>query len=67
MSLINKIRNRFPPVRKFDALRLYLIYCAAESLFFAIVLTFNLVYQSMRVGLNPLQLVLVGTCSSKKL
>jgi MFS transporter, DHA3 family, tetracycline resistance protein len=61
MSLTTQYKGRFPSVRKFDAYRVYLTYSAAESLFFSIALTFNIVYQSVKVGLNPLQLVLVGT------
>ncbi|MBT5873602.1 MAG: MFS transporter [Candidatus Latescibacteria bacterium] len=39
----------------------YLILSGGSSLAFATVITINLVYQTQTVGLNPLQLVLVGT------
>ncbi len=40
---------------------LFLIISGGRSLFNALVFTINLVYQVETVGLNPLQLVLVGT------
>src|SRR5215510_14843319 len=61
MSATKQQRGEPSSIHKIDALRVYLIYSGAESLFFAIVLTFNLVYQSVKVGLSRLQLVLVGT------
>jgi MFS transporter, DHA3 family, tetracycline resistance protein len=39
----------------------YYIYSGASTLFFSLVFTANLVYYVEKVGLNPLQLVLVGT------
>ncbi|MCZ7567870.1 MAG: hypothetical protein M5U01_04620 [Ardenticatenaceae bacterium] len=48
-------------LRKLDAYVVYLILRAAGSLFFALIVTVNLVYQVTVAGLNPLQLVLVGT------
>lgn len=47
--------------RKMDAYRLYLLMTGASSLFFTFVFAVNMVYQVERVGLSPLQLVLVGT------
>lgn len=44
-----------------DAFRVYLGIRFLSSLFFATIVTVNLVYQATVVGLNPLQLVLVGT------
>lgn len=46
---------------RLGALRVYLIYSGALSLFLALAWTVNLVYQVQTVGLNPLQIVLVGT------
>src|SRR5579883_3029421 len=40
---------------------IYLLLSGASSLFFALIFTVNMVYQVKTVGLNPLQLVLVGT------
>ncbi len=42
-------------------LRVYLLITGMSSLLFGMVFTLNLVYQAEVVGLNPLQLVLVGT------
>ncbi len=47
--------------RKMDAYRLYLLMTGASSLFITFVFAVNMVYQVERVGLSPLQLVLVGT------
>jgi MFS transporter, DHA3 family, tetracycline resistance protein len=44
-----------------DAYRIYLIIAVMQSLGFSVAFTVNLVYQVTQVGLNPLQLVLVGT------
>jgi DHA3 family tetracycline resistance protein-like MFS transporter len=46
---------------KLDAFKVYLTIRFFSSLFFATIVTVNLVYQATVVGLNPLQLVLVGT------
>lgn len=46
---------------RLEAYRVYLGFSGAFSLFFSMLATTNLVYQSEVVGLNPLQLVLVGT------
>ncbi|MEO8609297.1 MAG: MFS transporter [Chloroflexota bacterium] len=46
---------------KMDAYRLYLLMSGASILFFTLVFSVNMVYQVQNVGLNPLQLVLVGT------
>lgn len=43
------------------ALKTYVGLRLFSSLFFAVIVTVNLVYQATVVGLNPLQLVLVGT------
>lgn len=48
-------------MKKLDAYRVYLIYEGAGAMLFALVFTFNLVYQTTVAGLTPLQLVLVGT------
>ena len=47
--------------RKLDAYRVYLLLVGVQSLALATVFTINMVYQVTIVGLNPLQLVLVGT------
>jgi DHA3 family tetracycline resistance protein-like MFS transporter len=44
-----------------QALKLYIRLRFFSALFFAVIVTVNLVYQATVVGLNPLQLVLVGT------
>lgn len=47
--------------RSFNASTVYLIYSGTSSLFFALVVTVNLIYQLEVAKLSPLQLVLVGT------
>lgn len=47
--------------RRFSASAIYLIFSGSSSLFFALIVTVNLVYQVEVAKLNPLQLVLVGT------
>ncbi|MCY4464537.1 MAG: MFS transporter [Chloroflexi bacterium] len=47
--------------RKAAAYPLYLFMMAAQAFALTMVFTVNLVYQVQQVGLNPLQLVLVGT------
>jgi len=44
-----------------DALAIFLLIKGVESFALSLVFTINLVYQVTQVGLNPLQLVLVGT------
>ncbi len=44
-----------------DAYRLYLLMMALQAFALSLVFTINLVYQVQQVGLNPLQLVLIGT------
>lgn len=51
-------RNRF---LRPDAYKLFLLMTVVQSAALTIVFTINLVYQVRQVGLNPLQLVLVGT------
>lgn len=46
---------------RFGALRVYLIYSGSLALFMSLAWTVNLVYQVETVGLNPLQIVLIGT------
>jgi len=48
-------------ISKPDAYWIYLIIMGMQSFAFTIAFTVNLVYQVTQVGLNPLQLVLVGT------
>ncbi|MBA2776359.1 MAG: hypothetical protein H0U31_06460, partial [Chloroflexia bacterium] len=40
---------------------IYLILAAGQACSFALIFTVNLIYQATVVGLNPLQMVLVGT------
>src|SRR5579885_2123965 len=47
--------------RRFSANAIYLIFSGSSSLFFALIVTVNLVYQVEVAKLNPLQLILVGT------
>ena len=47
--------------KKWSASATYLFLCAGISFAFTTVVTVNLIYQAETVGLNPLQLVLVGT------
>ena len=51
-------RSFFP---KADAYKLFLVFTAVQAFALTTVFTINLVYQVKQVGLNPLQLVLVGT------
>jgi DHA3 family tetracycline resistance protein-like MFS transporter len=48
-------------LKKLTAYPVYLTMQAAQGLFFSLIFTVNLVYHATTVGLNPLQLVLVGT------
>ena len=56
----NLIRKK-PRGRKLPAYQVYIIYSFTTALFFTMVFTVNLVYQSEVIQLDPLQLVLVGT------
>ena len=49
-------------LRRADAYRLYLLISGWQSFAFTLAFTINLVYQARQVGLNPLQLVLIGAC-----
>jgi DHA3 family tetracycline resistance protein-like MFS transporter len=53
------IFSRF--ARKRGALPVYWLIATSGALFSALIFTVNLIYQATTVGLNPLQLVLVGT------
>ncbi len=48
-------------MRKLDAYKIYLLMEGGTSLFFSMIVAANMIYQVTMVGLNPLQLVLVGT------
>jgi MFS transporter, DHA3 family, tetracycline resistance protein len=48
-------------LNKLGAYRVYLILSCFSAMFFMIMATYNIVYQNTIVGLNALQLVLVGT------
>ena len=47
--------------RRFDAARIYLLFVGADGLIRSLMFTFLSVYFVTRVGMDPLQLVLVGT------
>jgi len=54
--------SRFSPWRPAnDPAPIYLLLSAGQALCFSLIFTVNLIYQATVVGLNPLQLVLVGT------
>ena len=44
-----------------NAITVYFVLSFSSSFFFSLIVTINLVYQVVIVGLDPLQLVLVGT------
>lgn len=48
-------------MKKLNAYAVYLIFHGSFSFIFSLIVTVNMVYQVTTVGLNPLQLVLVGT------
>ena len=48
-------------MKKLDAYRVYLLMEGTAGFFFSAIVTANMIYQVTVVGLNPLQLVLVGT------
>ena len=48
-------------IPKAEAFKLYLLITALQSFALSLVFTVNLFYQVKQVGLNPLQLVLIGT------
>lgn len=48
-------------LKKHNPLRVYLTIRFLSALLFSVIVTVNLVYQATVVGLNPLQMVLVGT------
>ncbi|MCA1553995.1 MAG: MFS transporter [Chloroflexi bacterium] len=48
-------------MRRLDAYKVYLTTESAAALFFSMIVAANMIYQVTAVGLNPLQLVLVGT------
>ncbi len=48
-------------MKKLNAYRIYLILSGADGMISSIIFTVNMIYQVTVVGLNPLQLVLVGT------
>lgn len=48
-------------MKKLNAFLVYLIFQGSFSFIFSLIVTVNMVYQVTTVGLNPLQLVLVGT------
>jgi DHA3 family tetracycline resistance protein-like MFS transporter len=48
-------------VRRLDARRVYLGWCAIQGLGFTLIVTVNLIYQATAVGLSAFQLVLAGT------
>jgi DHA3 family tetracycline resistance protein-like MFS transporter len=48
-------------LKRLDATTVYYMHFFAMGLLFSVVFTLNLVYHNVRVGMNPIQLVLVGT------
>lgn len=48
-------------LRQQNPIRIFLIISGGQAFFNALIFTINLIYQAETVGLNPLQLVLVGT------
>lgn len=48
-------------IEKHDPIKVYSVIRFASALLFSVIVTVNLVYQATVVGLNPLQLILVGT------
>jgi len=50
-----------PQLKKAEAYKLFLFFSAVQAFALTTVFTINLVYQVKQVGLNPLQLVLIGT------
>jgi MFS transporter, DHA3 family, tetracycline resistance protein len=48
-------------MKKLNAYRIYLILSGADGMISSVIFTVNMIYQVTVVGLNPLQLVLVGT------
>lgn len=48
-------------MRKLNPVTVYLIMSASLSMFTTLIFTVSLVYQATTIGLNPMQLVLVGT------
>ncbi|MGI8485775.1 MAG: MFS transporter [Thermomicrobiales bacterium] len=57
--LTSIIRLRRRPAH--DPVPIYLLLIGGQSFLFALMFTVNLIYQATTVGLNPFQLVLVGT------
>ncbi|HEX2621553.1 MAG TPA: MFS transporter [Phototrophicaceae bacterium] len=55
------MRMPFSNSSKHDAYRVWLVFSALTSIGFTLSFTISLIYQAVNVGLNPLQLVLVGT------
>jgi MFS transporter, DHA3 family, tetracycline resistance protein len=51
----------FNNTNKHDAYRVWLNFSALSSIGFTLVFTINMIYQAQHIGLNPLQMVLVGT------
>ncbi|MEH6944462.1 MFS transporter [Bacillus sp. JJ722] len=47
--------------RRIDSFKMYIILTFTSQFLFTLIFTFNMLYQLKVVGLNPLQLVLVGT------
>ena len=48
-------------MKKLNPVNVYLIMSASHAMFTTLIFTVNLVYQATTIGLNPMQLVLVGT------
>ena len=55
------LTSRFRRRPAHDPVPVYLLFIGGQSFLFALMFTVNLIYQATTVGLNPFQLVLVGT------
>ena len=56
--MLSALKSRQPAN---DPVPIYLILAAGQAFFFSLIFTVNLIYQATVVGLDPLQMVLVGT------
>lgn len=60
-ALANPEGARLIPIAQQRAARVYLLITSSTGFAFSLMFTVNLLYQAQVIGLNPLQLVLVGT------
>lgn len=57
----SKLTTDLSPMKKLNAYTTYLVLNGWDGLISSLIFTVNMIYQATVVGLNPLQLVLVGT------